>query len=300
MSATSTHIDRPPHAAANTELRPGTPDDAEACGRVCYQAFKAIAAEHGFPPEIAPAEVATGLLTGLLAHPGFYSVVAEREGEIVGSNFLDERSKIAGVGPITVHPEVQNGGLGRRLMRDVMEGAAARGFAGVRLLTAAHHGRSLSLYASLGFDVREPIACMQGPPLAAEIPGRHVRPAVETDLEACNQLCETVHGHNRGGELADAIGQGSAVVVERAGRISGYATAMAFFGHSVGETTDDVKALIATAPAFDGLGILVPARNAELFRWCLENGLRVVQVMTLMTVGPYRDPAGAYLPAILY
>jgi predicted N-acetyltransferase YhbS len=300
MSAPSTLIDRPSNTTVNTELRPGTPDDAEACGRVCYQAFKAIAAEHGFPPEIASAEVATGLLTGLLAHPGFYSVVAEREGEIVGSNFLDERSKIAGVGPVTVHPEVQNGGIGRRLMRDVMERASARGFAGVRLLTAAHHGRSLSLYASLGFDVREPIACMQGAPIAAEINGCRVRPAVEADLEACNQLCESVHGHDRSGELADAIGQGTAVVVERGGRISGYATAMAFFGHTVGEATDDVKALIAAAPAFDGLGILVPARNAELFRWCLNNRLRVVQVMTLMTIGPYSTPTGAYLPAILY
>jgi hypothetical protein len=172
--------------------------------------------------------------------------------------------------------------------------------AGVRLLTAAHHGCSLSLYASLGFDVREPIACMQEPPIAAEIPGCHVRPAVEADLEACNRLCERVHGHDRSGELADAIGQGTAVVVERAGRISGYATAMAFFGHAVDETTDDVKALIATAPAFDGLGNLVPQRNSELFSWCLLNRLRVVQVMTLASVGPYSDPAGAYLPAILY
>jgi hypothetical protein len=101
---------------------------------------------------------------------------------------------------------------------------------------------------------------MQGPPIAAEIPGYHVRSAVEADLEACNQLCESVHGRNRGGELADSISQGTAVVVERGGRISGYATAMAFFGHAVGETTDDIKALIATAPAFDG--ILVPVRQA--------------------------------------
>jgi len=300
MAAPSKYADRPSNAAENTKLRAGTPDDAEACGRVCSEAFSAIAATHGLPPEIPSVEVATGLLTGLLSHPGFYSVVAEREGEIVGSNFLDERSKIAGVGPVTAQPAVQNGGIGRRLMRDVMERASARGFAGVRLLTAAHHSRSVSLYASLGFEVREPIACMQGAPIAAEIPGRHVRSAVEADLDACNQICEQVHGHDRGGELADSIGQGTAAVVERAGRISGYATAMAFFGHAVGETTDDIKALIATAPAFDGLGILVPARNGELFRWCLDSGLRVVQVMMLMTVGPYSQPAGAYLPAILY
>jgi predicted N-acetyltransferase YhbS len=230
----------------------------------------------------------------------FYSVVAQRGGEILGSNFLDERSKIAGVGPVTVHPEVQNSGIGRLLMQDVMQRASARGFAGVRLLQAAYHSRSLSLYARLGFEVREPIACMQGAPIDAEIPGCHVRSAAAADLQACNQVCESVHGHDRGGVLADSIGQGTAVVVERGGRISGYATAMAFFGHAVGETTDDVEALLAAAPAFEGPGILVPLRNAGLFRWCLETRLRVVQVMTLMTRGLYNDPDGAYLPAILY
>src|SRR5215208_5901413 len=81
-----------------------TPPRTRSCGRVCSEAFSAIAATHGLPPEIPSVEVATGLLTGLLSHPGFYSVVAEREGEIVGSNFLDERSKIAGVGPVTAQP----------------------------------------------------------------------------------------------------------------------------------------------------------------------------------------------------
>jgi hypothetical protein len=59
-------------------------------------------------------------------------------------------------------------------------------------------------------------------------------------------------------------------------------------------------ALIGAAPAFAGPGILVPVRNAPLFQWCLDHGLRVVQVMTLMTVGLYNEPAGAYLPSVLY
>ena len=72
-----------------------------------------------------------------------------------------------------------------------------------------------------------------------------------------------------------------------------YATVVGFFGHMVGETNSDVQALIANADVFVGPGILVPTRNAGLFRWCLENGLRVVQPMTLMTVGFYNEPAGA-------
>jgi predicted N-acetyltransferase YhbS len=300
MSVASTHTAPPSSSpAAHTELRPGTPDDAEACGRICHEAFGAIAAQHGFPPEV-PSTEATSLLRALFSHPGFYSVVAEREGEIVGSNFLDERAKIAGVGPITVNPQLQNSGIGRLLMRDVMDRAAARRFPGVRLLTAAHHGRSVSLYTSVGFRVREPMALMQGSPIGAQTPGSPVRAAVEADMEACNALCERVHGHDRGGELADAIGQGTAVVVERAGRIAGYASAIAFFGHAVGETTDDVEAMLTAAPAFAGAGVLVPLRNARLFQWSLESGLRVVQVMVLMSVGLYNHPDGAYLPSVLY
>ncbi len=34
--------------------------------------------------------------------------------------------------------------------------------------------------------------------------------------------------------------------------------------------------------------------------WCLDHGLRIVQLMTLMTLGLYNEPAGAYLPSILY
>jgi hypothetical protein len=68
----------------------------------------------------------------------------------------------------------------------------------------------------------------------------------------------------------------------------------------VAESNLDLQALIAAAEGFGGPGILVPTRNAELFRWCLANGLRVVEPMTLMTVGLYNEPAGAYLPSITY
>jgi len=44
----------------------------------------------------------------------------------------------------------------------------------------------------------------------------------------------------------------------------------------------------------------VPMRNAPLFAWCLAHGLRVVQPLTLMSLGLYNEPAGAFLPSILY
>jgi hypothetical protein len=109
-----------------------------------------------------------------------------------------------------------------------------------------------------------------------------------------------VHGFERGTELTDAIHESTAVVVERGGRITGYASSLAFFGHATAETNPDLQALLASAESFGGPGILVPSRNHALLRWCLSNGLRVVQPMTLMSTGLYNEPAGAWLPSIAF
>jgi len=281
-------------------LRTGTREDAAACGLIDFEAFRSISSQHNFPWDFPSVEVATGVVSGMLANPGFYCVVAEADGKILGSNFLDERNPISGVGPISVDPAVQNQTIGRQLMRAVMSRSEERDFAGCRLVQAAYHNRSLCLYTKLGFETREPLSKMFGSPPRVNFPGYEVRAATEVDLGACNRLCERVHGHHRGGELKDAITQGTAKVVARFGRITGYSTDIAIFGHAVGETNDDLKALIASAPEIGGGGFLVPTRNGELFRWCLDNGLRLVHQLTLMTIGLYNEPASAYLPSVLY
>jgi predicted N-acetyltransferase YhbS len=281
-------------------VRPGTPADAAPCGAICFEAFKSIANEHNFPWDFPSAEVATGVIKTLLGHAGFYSVVAECDGKVVGSNFLDERGPIAGIGPITVDPASQNQSIGGRLMRDVVERCERRGVPGVRLLQSAYHNRSLCLYTKLGFETRETVSKVDGKPLNIRYPGYEVRPATKADAPVCNALCRRVHGHHRGGELDDAIGQGSARVVEHLGEITAYCTDIAFFAHAVAETNQGLKALIGAASAFPGGGFLVPTRNGELFRWCLQKGLRLVHQLTLMTIGLYNEPAGPYLPSVLY
>jgi GNAT superfamily N-acetyltransferase len=267
---------------------------------VFYDAFKLIAEEHNFPVDFPQPETAVSLLTMLLSRGDVFSVVAEMERGIVGSNFLWEGDVIAGVGPITVEPTVQNSSIGRQLMERVMDRARAKYFLGVRLVQAAYHNRSLSLYSKLGFDVREPLSLMQGPALGLQLPGSTVRTATAGDLDACNLLCLQVHGHDRKRELFEATKQGSALVVEHDGSITGYATLFGFFGQAVGRTNDDLKALIGAAPTFQSPGFLLPTRNGELLRWCLEHGLRVVYPMTLMSYGLYQKPSGAFLPSVLY
>lgn len=281
-------------------IRKARLDDARACGRICYEAFRRINADHGFPPEMPDEEVAAGLFAMMFSHPGFWCVVAEQNGRVVGSNCLDERAAVFGVGPITVDPDIQNRGVGRRLMLAVLDRSRERNAVSVRLLQATFHNRSLSLYTKLGFTVREPGSVMQGAPLRFSIEGCAVRAAKMTDLASANSVCDRVHGHNRSGELSDAITNGTAMVVERHGRITGYVSAFGYFGHAVGESNVDLQALLAHTDSFGGPGTIIPTRNGELFRWCLEKGLRVIQPVTLMTIGLYNEPAGAWLPSILY
>ena len=183
-------------------------------------------------------------------------------------------------------------------MAEVMERARNRGVAGVRLVQAAYHTRSLSLYLKLGFDAREPLSVLQGPAMGLAVPG--VRRVEEADVDACNALCFRMHGHHRGPELLEAVKQGTATLMEDHGRIVAYATMIGFFGHAVSESNHALKALIGSAKEFPGPGFLVPTRNGDLLRWCLENRLRVVQPMTLMSVGLYNEPQGAFLPSVIY
>jgi GNAT superfamily N-acetyltransferase len=296
------------HAPAKTNnriaaaglVREAAPEDADICARIFYDAFESLAGRHNFPVEVPSPEFARFKVGDMLASDGFVGLVAERDGAVVGSAFVDERDSIVGIGPVGVDPAAQDDGIGRLLMEAALDRERDRRAAGVRLVQTAYHYRSLALYAKLGFVVREPLSVVQGPAPAISTPGRAVRPARDGDVVRCAELCTRVHGHDRAGELEDAIAAGTAHVVERPGGISGYATGFGYAWHAVAETNEDLVALLCSAEAFIALGILVPSRNAELLRWCLDHGLRIVQQSTLMTIGLYNEPAGPYLPSILY
>jgi predicted N-acetyltransferase YhbS len=283
-------------------LRPVAPGDAEACGRIIYEAFKGVSGRHNFRPDFPSAEAATGFAGHFIADPSVYGVVAEGGGRVVGSNFISEWDAIRGVGPITVDPNVQARGTGRRLMEAVIE--RGRGAAGVRLVQDAFNVASLSLYASLGFDVREPLALMEGG-VNEDVPaGFEVRRMRDEDLGAVNELCRRVHGFDRAGELKSLGPALSPYVAVRAGSVTAYASAPNSWplGHAVAEAEEEMRALLAGASAQGGapLSFLLPTRQAGLFRWCLGRGLRVVKTMTLMSTGEYVEPRGSYLTSVLY
>jgi len=220
--------------------------DAEPCGRICYAAFTRINTEHGFPPDFPGVEVAIGLLSMTFNHPGFYAVVAERDGRIVGRQcdgraLGDRRHAVRSpsthqnaepVAPDASSCSTCSTELPRAAFRAC--GSCRRRFTTVRCRSTRSSG---SMRASRSRHA--------GPaPLRAAPRPARVRPAREGDalpsatasVSACTATRET-------GEVSDANPareRPSSSSTAAASR--GYATGLAFFAHAVGETDDDVTA----------------------------------------------------------
>lgn len=272
--------------------------DAEACGRAAFQAHRCVAEMNNFPPEHPNVDFSVGMMRAKIADPRARGWVAERDGQVVGSVFLNDFGAVSAIGPMTVHPS-HEGGTGRALMEAALEEARSRGTASVRLVQSPAHLRSLALYMRLGFEAREPLALVRAEPRADTLASAS-RNAGADDAEACNALCDRVHGFARAAEVQRAIGERSAQVLERDGRIVAYATALGFRGHAVAETTADLVALISHMPLSPGPGFFLPLRNGDLVRWALGSRLKLQWPATLMTLGAYEEPKGAFLPSIAF
>jgi predicted N-acetyltransferase YhbS len=287
-----------------TTIRRVTPGDSPDIARIVFEAFGSIARRHNFPLDFAAPEMAAGMTQVMVNHPKVFGVVAERDGQIIGSNFLDQRDPIAGVGPITVDPNHQSGGVGRQLMRAVIE--QGRSAPGIRLVQDAFNTLSMSLYTSLGFDPKEPLALMRGQPRDRFDNSGEVRLVTDNDIEPCAALCKRVHGFDRASELRDATKMFGSLLLQRNGRVVAYAAApkLWFANHGVAETQADMRDLLLGAgditTSEQPLALLVPIRQAGLFRWLLRQGLRILKPMTLMSMGEYRDPHHCFFPSVAY
>jgi GNAT superfamily N-acetyltransferase len=294
----------------NLIVRPIERNDAEICGKIGYEAHKAISSAHGYPSEQPSEEFGIGLIKMLLDNPNSWGVLAERQGRILGSIFLHafSPSPVAVIGPLTVHPSAEGGGIGRILMDAALAQARKQNYDQIRLVQSPSHIRSFVLYTKCGFMLREPLFLMQGQPLkkgannnyntgTANI--RLVRD--DNDISACNELCKLAHGFSREMELRQAKEQGVAIMIQRVGDdITGYAAGIGILCHAVAKTNEDLKILIANASTILGPGFFVPSRNHEIIKWSLESGFKIGWPANLMTIGPYQEPLMPFLPSLAY
>jgi predicted N-acetyltransferase YhbS len=284
--------------ARGVEIRAAQPEDADECGRICFAAFTWISELRRFPLDFPSVDYARAVIKHLIESPSVYGVVAESDGRIVGSNFLDERDSVRGVGPVSVDPEFHGNGAGRLLMKAVLERGS--GAESVRLLQDTHNTTSLSLYASLGFELKEPIALVTGRPSGAPSGEVEMRPLEAADLERCASLCRAALGIERTNSLREA-GPFDPRVAIRDGRVTAYAASLTAWpvAHGVAESERDMTELVLLAGRESDVSFLLPMRT-PFFQWCLRQGLRTIKTMNLMSVGRYQEPSGWWFPSVLY
>lgn len=274
-------------------------------GAICFEAFGALQDRHGVERDFDSVDTACKVVGMFASRPDFCGFAAvDAQGTLLGSNFLGfsdagPEGGVAGVGPITVRPDIQARGVGRALMLRVMEDAKARGIARVRLMQEAINTTSLSLYTKLGFDWREAVALVRPAPGAAEHAA--IEPAGEKDLGAIDEISRRHYHHSRVREAEgfmkiDLPG----FVMRRLGRATGYYFP-SFLGHGFAQTQGDLADLVSHAvrhapPHFHKT--LVPLGQHELYRMLLVRGGQTVKLLNYMTTGPYEAPAGAWIPSI--
>ena len=280
------------------ELRRPQPEHIAELGRICYEAFRDIAESHGFPPDFDSVEFAQGVVGLMMRQETVYSTAAFDGDAPRGSNFMKIWGDAAGIGPISVDLTAQGEGIGKRLMQDALDHAKEQGIDSVRLCQDSFNMRSLALYASLGFEVKEPLAYLTlsnaGPVDDA------FRPATPADFDAMDALCRDIYRISRKGEYATLTGAGFPAFVLDRGRITGYIIGTAI-GHGVAESDDDMLALLAgIGAATPGAHAHVAMRQGALYRRALAAGHRNRKVMNLMTYGPYEEPQGTYCPSMMF
>ncbi|MEG5036413.1 GNAT family N-acetyltransferase [Microcoleus sp. AT3-D2] len=285
----------------NVVIRRAQPSDIDVCAGITYEAFKDISDRHQFPTDFPTLDFATEITGLLIESPVFFGIVAESEGAVVGCGFMDERNPIRGIGPVSVDRTFQGRGTGREIMKALLE--RGQDAVGIRLVQESFNMASLSLYASLGFEVKEPFVLMEGKFRSQPQHGFEVRPLASEDVGECAALCKKLYRCDRTSDIEYALNFFSPWVACKQGQIVAYTCAVSALGHSVAETEADMQALLLGAAAYSSdqlLAFHLPLRYASLFRWCLQEGLRALKPMAVMAVGEYQSPEGCWFPSFVY
>lgn len=173
-------------------------------------------------------------------------LVLERSGEVIGAAmWWNYGQAYASAGMIIVTASAQGGGYGSRLFNGLLESTDGRNV----LLNSTEEG--LTLYRRRGFTEWGAVHQHQGKlNLAVAARSYHdIRPATVSDLPAIKAFDERATGMPRGPMVVALSDVGDVVVIERGGRVAGYAISRKFGrGYVVGpvaaESAEDAQRLI--------------------------------------------------------
>lgn len=200
----------------------------------------------------------------------------------------------ASCGMIIVAAEFQGKGVGRRLMDELLRQASGRTI----ILNSTREGHAL--YERLGFvdcgEVSQHQAVLAQAPIAPRADG--IRAFRAADLAAVRDLDRRATGMGRAALLEAVFARGSGLVIERAGRLTGYGCVRRWgrgvvIGPVVARDAADARALIAALAAPHAGGFVridVPSAQG-LSQWLAEIGLPCVDRVVSMVRGAPPKPA---------
>lgn len=288
------------------EIRQLEFEDLPRVGEILYYAFNRVFSEHGHPPPVPSVASGESLARAYAEYEPEASWVALLDGLIVASAFTHPRGETAGIGPVTVDPDHQGQGIGRRLMRHVLERLSGHG--SIRLFQDAFNRESFALYSSLGFEGREIMAVLRAAP--ARFRARHtagrLRPLETDDLNEVALLDQRLTGLDRPADLVFLVDRGPACVLEGAQGLDGYGLAFKagdtlFLGPVVAVSTEGVLQLAAhlcREAACDIVTVRAFGRPGGLMTALLAAGFEVRSLGTYMVLGAAPAPRGAQLSAL--
>ena len=251
------------------EIGPLEERDIEAADRVFRLAFGTAL---GLPDPLAFATGADWVRGRWHADPSA-AFKATAAGELVGSAFAARRGSVAILGPLTVHPDYWDRGVGRRLWEARMPLLARWGTTHAGLFTRPVP-KNLHLYGQFGFRPGEPIEltarelASPGPAVVEWQALSGLPPSDREDaIDECRRLADAIYpGLDLGGEIhsASARGVGETVLVRGRGRLDGFAVCHRGEGSAAGPGACNVK-FAAARPGRGGR-----ARLARLLDACEE------------------------------
>jgi predicted N-acetyltransferase YhbS len=187
--------------------------------------------------------------TRWLADPAA-ALAAERDGHLVGSNFVTNWGSVGFFGPLSVRPELWDQGIAGRLMEATVALFDRWDTAHAGLFTFGHSPRHLGLYQKFGFWPRFLTPVMAKPAVAGPPSSRPIRytelPAAERAraLDACRELTATAYdGLDLEREIRAAEGQnlGEVILLDDATGLAGMAVCHLGAGTEAGSRRCYVK-----------------------------------------------------------
>jgi GNAT superfamily N-acetyltransferase len=164
--------------------------------------------------------------------PHVSSLAAKLDSKLVGTNFATQWGSVGFFGPLTVHPEVQERGVARALLKSTMDQFDAWGTPHVGLFTFAQSAKHVALYQKYGFHARFLTAIMSAPAMQRPAAAGWQRFSALSEAQrnealcSCREVTETLYP---GLDLTDEIratqaqGLGDTVLVEGQNGIAAFA-----------------------------------------------------------------------------